>query len=299
MRFWLSFVIFVCWSVPATASPMTVLTTVKPIGLIIEAISDGTANHQILLPAGGSPHDYALKPSDVLKIKNADVIFWAGPELESFLTTMLQDNPKAVALMEEKNTSWRVFEVEEEDGDHSHHHTHNHQHDPHFWLGIPQVTSLVPYIVSVLSEKDPVNATQYSQNAALFLIELKKNHSEIQTQLQSVAQQGYFVFHDGYGYFEDTFRLLHLGHFTVSPDRRPGAKTLYDIRQKLKQQKAQCVFIEPQFSPNIVESIVEGTSVKIGVLDPMASDAPLDKHGYFVFLKNMTSSFYNCLSPTR
>ena len=295
MRFWLSFVIFVSWSTSVTASPITILTTVKPIGLIIEAISDGTANHQILLPVGASPHDYALKPSDVMKMKKADVIFWAGPELEAFLTTMLQDNPKAVALMEHKNTSWRIFESEDED---EHDHSHDHQHDPHFWLGIPQVTSLVPYIVSILSEKDPNNATIYSQNATLFLTELNKNRNEIKTQLQSVARQGYFVFHDGYGYFEDTFRLLHLGHFTVSPDRRPGAKTLYDIRQKLKQRKAQCVFIEPQFSPNIVESIVDGTNVKIGVLDPMASDAPLDKKGYFVFLQQMTSSFYDCLSPT-
>lgn len=40
-----------------------------------------------------------------------------------------------------------------------------------------------------------------------------------------------------------------------------------NIRQALQAHQAYCVFSEPQFSPAVVDSVVNGTEVKVG--DPL------------------------------
>lgn len=54
-------------SLAAQTASADVLTSVRPIGLIAAAVADGVTDTQILLPDGASPHDYALKPSDLKK----------------------------------------------------------------------------------------------------------------------------------------------------------------------------------------------------------------------------------------
>ena len=52
--------------------------------------------------------------------------------------------------------------------------------------------------------------------------------------------------------------------FTVNPEIQPGAQRLHEIRTQLVEQKATCVFAEPQFRPAVVESVARGTSVRMG-----------------------------------
>ena len=46
-----------------------VVTSIRPLAFIAAGIADGVTETQVLLPDGASPHDYALKPSDLKKIK--------------------------------------------------------------------------------------------------------------------------------------------------------------------------------------------------------------------------------------
>ncbi|MGR5160230.1 metal ABC transporter solute-binding protein, Zn/Mn family, partial [Vibrio owensii] len=78
--------------------------------------------------------------------------------------------------------------------------------------------------------------------------------------------KGYFVFHDAYVYFESRYNLNQLGHVTVSPDRKPGAKTLIHIRKTVGTGDVACVFSEPQFTPAVIESVRRGSDVNSGVL---------------------------------
>lgn len=291
MRFWLAFVIAIMGMNSAVAAPLKVISSIKPVALIVEGITAGTANHSVLLPIGASPHDYGLKPSDVRHLQQADVVFWVGTELESFLSDVLENNPNAVSLMKAPNVSWRQFETEDHD-----HHGHDHgTRDPHFWLGAQQSQQVAIYITQALEKIDPTNAGIYRKNLASFTERLAKTQQNAQQVLSPLKDKGYFVFHDGYGYFEEAFQLNHLGHFTVSPERRAGAKTLLAIRKQLIQEKAQCVFIEPQFSPKVVASMVQGTKVEVGTLDPMGAEIPLAPDGYAQFLMQMAKQFQTCL----
>ena len=61
-----------------------VLTSIKP-PLIAAAVQDGVGQPDVLLPASASAHHYSLRPSDVRRLRDVELFYWIGPDLESFL----------------------------------------------------------------------------------------------------------------------------------------------------------------------------------------------------------------------
>ena len=286
-----------------------VVTTVKPLNLIVSELTQGVATSEYVIPSGASPHDYALRPSDVKKLKQADLVVWVGPELESFLVKTMASKPENIALSQQHDISFRYYAEKdqehaehENETDHDHeseHEGHHHNHhgiDPHLWLGPDQAVQAANVITKALIKYDPLHKKTYTANLSTFTTEVQLAVTQLNKQLKPLSDKGYYVFHDGYGYFEQQFKLDNLGHFTVEPDRRPGAKTLLSIREALKNNQAYCVFSEPQFSPAVVKSVTKGTNVKIGTLDPMATDIVEGKGGYVRFLNELGQRFSKCLN---
>ncbi len=73
-------------STAAFSAQAAVLASVRPLGFIASAIADGVTPTEVLLPDGASPHDFALRPSDIQRIRSADLVVWVGPEMEAFMT---------------------------------------------------------------------------------------------------------------------------------------------------------------------------------------------------------------------
>ncbi|EJM7152814.1 zinc ABC transporter substrate-binding protein ZnuA [Vibrio parahaemolyticus] len=275
------------------AQAITVLTSIKPIQLMVTELTEGVTTPEVLVQSNASPHDYSLRPSDVKKVASADLVIWYGHDLEPFLEKVVSNRSSTLTLSEIPNLALREF-----DSEHSHDHDgHDHgSHDPHFWLGIKPVKQVAQAVVNKLAEIDPANAKTYSNNLVKFEEQLAARDKEIEQQLAPVKNQGYFVFHDAYGYFEERYQLNNLGHFTVTPDRKPGAKTLIQIRKILGSGNVACVFSEPQFTPAVVESVMRGSDVAKGELDPLGSTIKVELGSYFNLLGNMADSFAQCLA---
>jgi zinc transport system substrate-binding protein len=292
---------------PAFANAANVLSSIKPIQLITNEITEGVSTSEVLLSTNTSPHDYAFKPSDVKKIRKADLVVWVGPELETFLTGVMESHSGAFALHDQPEMILREYggcgcEKDKHDHDKHDHHDHdghNHgTHDMHIWLGPEQALQAATAIANKLSAIDAKNAQRYQDNLKKFESNLSATISDLEKKLSPVRQNGYFVFHDAYGYYENYFKLNNLGEFTVSPERKPGAKTLNKIRKKLESKDAHCVFSEPQFTPAVINSVTRGTDVNKGELDPLAVSIKVQPGAYFDFLKSLGTQFSSCLYPS-
>ncbi|MCG9553336.1 zinc ABC transporter substrate-binding protein ZnuA [Vibrio sp. Isolate31] len=280
---------------PSVASANTILTSFKPIQMIVTELTQGVSEPDVLMNSNASPHDYALKPSDVKKVHGADMVVWFGPDLEAFLTKVIESNNNVIEIGKIPGINLREFGHDEHDHD-AHEGHHHGSHDPHFWLGIDQVAVAAKYISDKLIETDPDNAMAYQENLDSFLIALEEKKQSIREQLASVKDKGYYVFHDAYGYYEEEFGLNNLGHFTVSPERKPGAKSLIAIKKTIVRENVQCVFSEPQFTPAVIESVTRGSHAKQGQLDPIGSTVEVKSGSYFDFLQQLTDSYTSCLS---
>ncbi|MDA0148040.1 zinc ABC transporter substrate-binding protein ZnuA [Vibrio sp. LaRot3] len=281
-------------ALPIAAQAQTILTSIKPIQMITAEITQGVSEPQVLLNSNTSPHDYAMRPSDVKKVVDADLVIWFGHDLEPFMEKVLEKQPSVLTISDVDGLELREFG---EEHDHHDHHGHDHgSHDPHFWLGYKPTLQAAEAIKDRLTKVDPENATAYQANYDAFVKQYADKKQQVTAQLAAVNQEGYFVFHDAYTYFEKDYGLNSLGHFTVSPERKPGAKTLIKIRTALAESKAKCVFSEPQFTPAVVESVVRGSDAKIGVLDPLGTNIDVKPGSYFEFIDQLSASFSDCLS---
>nr|WP_131863548.1 zinc ABC transporter substrate-binding protein ZnuA [Biostraticola tofi] len=299
-----------------------VVTSVRPLGFIAAAIADGVTSTEVLLPDGASPHDFALRPSDVQRLKSADLVIWVGPEMEAFLTKPLAGMApgKVISLAELPTVTPLLMKGSE--GHHQHEdphqpqnqghphqdenqahddhesgeeHHHHGEYNMHIWLSPDIARQSAIAIHDRLLDLMPEKKRQLDDNLRFFDQSLTKNDKNIATMLAPVSGKGYFVFHDAYGYFETHYGLTPLGYFTVNPEIQPGAQALHKIRTQLVEQKATCIFAEPQFRPAVINAVAKGTSVHTGTLDPLGMGIALDKGSYANFLLSLSNQYVSCL----
>ena len=180
------------------------------------------------------------------------------------------------------------------------HHGHDHGgRDPHIWLDPHHGLHIARLIATRLGELDPANLDRYQQNLARFESQLADTDKRVTERLTPARNKGYFVFHDAYGYWEEHYDIPSLGHFTINPERAPGAQTVTRIHQALLNASAECVFAEPQFRPAVVNAVIRGTQARVAVLDPLATDIEKGPDGYFRFMLKLADDMAACLLNER
>ena len=146
-----------------------------------------------------------------------------------------------------------------------------------------------------LSKLDPEHKQEFAANYQAFVGALEAADNNVKATLAPIKDVPYFVFHEAYGYFEGHYGLNNKGAVTLSPERKPGAKTVANIRTEIEEHNVACIFSEPQFSPAIVETLIDGTDVKTAVLDPLGVSLKLSNDSYPAFLEALAGQYATCL----
>lgn len=285
----------------------TVVASLKPVGFIASAITDGVTDTEVLLPDGASGHDYSLRPSDLKRLKNAELVVWVGPGMEAFMEKPIRETDERKKITMASLDGVKPLLIKERDDDehgHGHHaghdekgdaHHHNAGYNMHLWLS-PEIALLTAVAIhDKLVELMPQSRARLDANLKDFKAQLARTDKQITNELTPLEGKGYFVFHDAYSYYEKYYGLRPLGYFTINPEIQPGARRLDEIRTQLVQKKATCVFVEPQFRPAIVEAVARGTSVRMGTLDPLGNGIKPGKESYSQFLTGLADQYASCL----
>ncbi|WP_336356630.1 zinc ABC transporter substrate-binding protein [Pseudomonas granadensis] len=277
-----------------------VLTSIKPLQLIAAAVLDGVAVPEVLLPPGASPHNYALRPSDVRKVQSVDLLYWIGPDMEGFLPRVLNGRKlPSVAVQDLPGLKLRHFAEDnhshaEETDDHDHDHRPGSL-DAHLWLSPVNARVIADKMAADLSAADPANAERYQRNAKAFDERLDALDQRLKQRLASVEGKPYFVFHEAFDYFEDTYGLKHAGVFAVAAEVQPGAQHVAAMRTRLQEVGKTCVFREPPLRPRLAETLVAGLPVKLAELDALGGYTPATAQGYEQVLEKLGNDLAGCL----
>nr|WP_241198207.1 zinc ABC transporter substrate-binding protein [Pseudomonas granadensis] len=277
-----------------------VLTSIKPLQLIAAAVQDGVAVPEVLLPPGASPHNYALRPSDVRKVQSVDLLYWIGPDMEGFLPRVLNGRTlPSVAVQDLPGLKLRHFAQDnhshaEETDDHDHDHRPGSL-DAHLWLSPVNARVIADKMAADLSAADPANAERYQRNAKAFDERLDALDQRLKKRLANVEGKPYFVFHEAFDYFEDTYGLKHAGVFAVAAEVQPGAQHVAAMRTRLQEVGKTCVFSEPPLRPRLAETLVAGLPVKLAELDALGGYTPATAQGYEQMLEKLGNGLAGCL----
>lgn len=294
----LALVLLLCCSSLTLAGPQ-VLTSIKPLQLIAAAVQEGVAEPDVLLPVGASPHHYALRPSDMRRLQQAQLFYWIGPQLEGFLAKPLSSRTQpSLALQDLPGLQLRYFaEAQDEHGEEEHDHDHQPGAlDVHLWLSPSNAQVIAQRMADDLAAIDPSNAARYQSNLTAFSAQLDQLDQQIKSQLQPLHGKSYFVFHETYDYFEQAYGLHHAGVFNVSAEVAPGARHVAALREQLKQAGPSCVFSEPPLQPRLAQTLSAGLPVKLAELDAMGGALAVNAQGYGQLLQGLANGMTACLS---
>ena len=323
----LSILSLISFITPVNAD-VKVVTSIKPIHSLASYLMDGVGKPDLIVDGYASPHGFSMKPSHAKMLQNADLIFWVGEDLESFLEKPLSSIAKKaekIELMEIKGLNVLKFrernifdehdhddhgKKEDDHDDHDHddhgkkeehddhddhdgHEGHAHgEYDPHIWLDPMNAKVILNEMVEHLIENDAKNATKYKSNLKKALKEIDKLNKDVKAELSKSTAS--IVFHDAYQYFEERYDVNILGAFTVNTDVMPGAEQLAEIREIIEHDKVTCVFSEPQFNPDIIKAVAKDMNIKTGIVDPLGATLKPGKNLYFDLIRNMSASFKGC-----
>ena len=308
-----------------------VVVSIKPIHSLASYLMEGVGTPNLIVDGYASPHGFAMKPSHAKMLQEADLIFWVGEGLENFLEKPLKSIAKKaekIELLEIKGLKKLKFreknifdghddhghkeghdedkheedEHKHEEDEHKHeeegHDEHGHEghahgeYDPHIWLDPINAKIILSEMVEHLIENDEKNSSVYKSNLGKALKDIDKLIKDVKAELNQDIS--FIVFHDAYQYFEKRFNVTVLGAFTVNTDVMPGAEQLSEIREIIEHDKVSCIFSEPQFNPDIINTVAKDMDIKTGVLDPLGATLDPGKGLYFKLIKNISSSFKGC-----
>ncbi len=286
----------------AQAQPR-VLASILPLQSLAAGVMSGVGEPAALVRTAGTPHSYSLRPSEARLLNDADVVFWIGPDYETFLVkpiAALAGRSRVIALMKTPGVATLPAREGGSWDDHGPGHKHVHKPgvvelDAHVFLDPANAGAIVDAIARALSEVDPGNRARYLANAQATVGRIEGLDAELKALLAAVRGVPYVVFHDGYQYFEKRYGLNAVGSITVSPERPPGARRLGEIRRKIERLKAACVFGEPQFETGFVRTVSEGTKARVGLLDYVGIDQEPGPEAYFGMMRGLGRSLAACL----
>lgn len=175
------------------------------------------------------------------------------------------------------------------------HNDHAGGFDPHLWLSPDNAAVWLDVITETLAERDPDHADTYRTNAEAAKAEIVAVAAEIEGILKPLDETAYVVFHDAYQYFEQRFDLDPLGSIRLGDADQPGPARIIEIKEAIADRGAVCVFAEPQFEPRLIDTVIEGTEVKKGTLDPIGADLEPGADLYPALLRDLATGLLECL----
>ena len=290
----------------ASAAPR-VMASIQPIHSLVAGVMRGVGAPGLIVQGYGSPHAYQMRPSVAAALYEADLVFWMGAPLENFLqkpinnvrpparVVTLLDTQDLNVYFNRKSGVWDAQTSVILSAKSAQPAPAAFERDPHVWLSPQNAKHLVDSIATALAKLDADNAARYRANARELTQRIDLQTAALQERLAPIRSVPFVTFHDAFQYFERAFGLNAVGALHLEPDRAPGAGRIYALRGAIRAQSVRCVFREPQFQAALVDTLVEDTGARVGVLDPMGAAIAPGPNAWFQMMAANADSMVRCL----
>jgi ABC-type Zn uptake system ZnuABC Zn-binding protein ZnuA len=204
-----------------------------------------------LLKPGIDPHDYEPSPADIDAIAHADLVLENGVGLEAWLGDTIDssgfdgpvvDTSQGVRLRMAGGAA-----------------------DPHIWQDPRNAERMAANIERGLAAAEPSAATTFQANLAAYTRQLQALDSEVQRQIDSLANKKLVTNHDAFGYYIDRYRLQLVGSVIPSFDTSAelSGRDIRDLVAKIKATRVKAIFSETSLPPRTAETIGREAGVKV------------------------------------
>ncbi len=284
----------------ATATPeINVVVTIRPLHSLVAAVMQGVGKPVLLLNTTQSPHHTNLRPSDYRKLANANIVFWDGPELETFMPALekkYQDKTKFVSLMHARGVKLLPLRRKQNRAGKTLNPVPSQHtlYDPHFWLSSFNARQIVKAVTHQLIQLDTTHKSIYLQNEKHTLKRINRLNHLVSKKLDNIKTP-FISYHDAYQYFEKEYHLNRLASVNLNDESSPGIRHIQYIKHIINQQHVKCIFYEAPVKPPIIATLLKDTTASAVQLDVLDLKQKAGKSLWFNMIKTLASKMAQCL----
>lgn len=277
-------------STPVNASPPAIAVSIKPLHSLVSAITEGVSEPQLILSSNTDPHHFSMRPSQVKLIQQAQLVVWAGPELEASLSKTIQrSNAKKLTLLDIELPALYATRLHGNDEAQA-----TGKTDPHIWLSPDNAVHISKLIADTLKQIDPANSNRYQKNLDNSIENIDQLSAEIEFEL-SLPNKRYIAYHDAYQYFEKHFGLIAAGAIKNSHAVKTGPAHISKLKHLIDLQDANCIVYDTSEQPAIIDSLGKTERTRIQHIDILGRDIAAGSELWFDLMRDMASGFRQCL----
>lgn len=260
LLFVVTFVFCSCGEVERSTGKISVVTTIFPYYDFARSVSKGTCDVDMLLKPGSDVHSFEPTPSDILKIRNADLFIYNGGESDEWVDSILEslgDTDKPVVM---KMTDY-VKPLTEMDADH---HAEDEE-DEHIWTSLDNAKTLVSKISDEVSKLDQKHKTVYNKNGLDYIEKISKVQSEIENTVNS-SESKKIVVGDRFPllYFATEFSLDWECAFPgCSTETEPSLDRLSKLTDTIEKDKIKTILKLEMSENKVADTLADETNTKV------------------------------------
>lgn len=249
-----------CGEVERSTGKISVVTTIFPYYDFARSVSKGTCEVDMLLKPGSDVHSFEPTPSDILKIRNADLFIYNGGESDEWVDSILEslgDTDKPVVM---KMTDY-VKPLTEMDADH---HAEDEE-DEHIWTSLDNAKTLVSKISDEVSKLDQKNKSVYNKNGLDYIEKISKVQSEIENTVNS-SESKKIVVGDRFPllYFATEFSLDWECAFPgCSTETEPSLDRLSKLTDTIEKDKIKTILKLEMSENKVADTLADETNTKV------------------------------------
>lgn len=236
-----------------------IVCTVGMIADVVRNVAGEYAEVESIMGEGIDPHIYKPTRDDVIRLSQADVVFYNGLLLEGKMTDVLvriSANGQPVRAVTEAILHETDYLLKK-DNDSGH-------TDPHVWMDVSGWMRAIPVIVETLSAHDPSNAEHYRAHASAYAEHLKDLNAYVVEVMATIpeSQRVLVTAHDAFQYLRRAYDLEVRGVQGLSTESEAGLHDLEDLVDFIVERKIPAVFIESSVSDKNIKALIEGAKAR-------------------------------------
>ena len=235
---------------------------------------DGVRVECMAEQSAGCLHDYSLTSKDARLLSDAEVFIINGAGMEGFVDG-LDETVENLKIIDSSTGIEFLCEggghsVDVEDN-HSHSHSHNHAHseNSHIWMSVENAKKQVQNIKNGLILNFPQYEKEIEENYTLYIQRLGLLNDEIKSAGEKVNGKKIVTFHNAYEYLAEDLGLLIVETIESDHGGEPSSKELAHLTHKIRDEKVEALFVEPDYEGSGATILSNETGVEIFTLNPI------------------------------
>ena len=254
--------------------PLNIVVTIPVLKDLTEQVGGPHVRVISLLSGYENEHTYSPKPSDLVAVRKARLLFEVGIGLEVWVSSLVKNagssslrvvtTSKGIALLRDRPDHDGAAHAAEE----------NERGNPHVWMDPENAATMMRHITETLIQVDPAHATEYRANQASYLRKLDQLRKDLSERITHLADRRFIAHHPAWPYLARRFGFQIVGTIQPQSGTEPSALQLHGLIAKIKKDRIKVVVSEIQLSQKIPDLLAKETGARVVVLTTLPGGLP-------------------------